>query len=242
MIVTRESVAPSFTRASRLAFRGAWKFRQGNKVEDRQSPACSRTDSEKRVTDNAVPLQGTASCLTFWRRQQADAHTASRPSSGRLHLRAPTVVTYPTSLLPLASSSSSSNPRNPRSPSPFAHIASGCTGRLAWCMTYARLSPVYRRRWIGGVPRGSFASSDASLNAMRLLHVLPFFFSFPLLPSSYISLLIIFPSFPRVRRLLHPSAAFTPFSFSSKYPLCKPFAPFPTRIACSRMRCASVAN
>lgn len=220
-IVPRESVAPSFTRASRLAFRGAWKFRQGNKAEDRQSPACSRTDSEKRVTDNAVLVARHCILPTFWRRQQADAHTASRPSSGRLHLRAPTVVTYPASLLSASSSSSSSHdPRNPRSPSPFAHIASGCTGRLAWCMTYARLSPVYRRRWIGGVPRGSFASSDASLNAMRPLPVLPSFFSFLFLPSSYISLLIIFPSFPRVRRLLHPPAAFIPFSFSSKYPLC----------------------
>lgn len=106
------------------------KVSTGKQGGRQTEPACSRTDSEKRVTDNAVPLQGTASCLhsgedsKLMHTRQA-AHLQPPPSGAYCV----SSLTLPPSLLSLLSFSR--EPRNPRSPSPFARIASGCIGRLA---------------------------------------------------------------------------------------------------------------
>lgn len=153
LLRARERHVVVYSRVSSRISRSV-KVSTGKQGGRQTEPACSRTDSEKRVTDNAVPLQDTASRLhsgedSKLMHTRQTAHLQPPPSgvycrhlpclSLSLALLAPRSP-RPSLPSPLAPPFSR-DPRNARSPPPFAHVASGCTGRFAWCMTYARLSP-----------------------------------------------------------------------------------------------------
>lgn len=174
--------------------------------------------------------------------------TARRPSPASTRFRR-----LLSSLIPSAS-------RNLQNPSPFAISFRARCIRMRWMHRTPRVmhdvhtpavsSPLSLRRAVGGVPRGSFAFSDAPPSSSKASICL--FRSFPLLPSSHLYFSSYYISLSFILALASSSvASLCGFlhSFSLSLVQLKAFTveykPFAHRFppsTCSRVRYASMAD